>query len=41
MLDKPPKADPIRPAPQGKKGCKRENTFYDDRGFPDETDDFD
>jgi len=33
--------DPIRVAPKGKKGKKRENVFFDDRGFPDVSDEFD
>lgn len=33
--------DPIRVAPKGKKGRKRDNVFFDDRGFPDVSDEFD
>ena len=33
--------DPIWPATKGKKGKKRENVFYDDRGFPDQSEGFD
>ena len=36
-----PKKDPIRVAAKVKKGKKRKNVFFDDRGFPDQLDDFD
>jgi len=32
--------DPIQPAPKGMKGKKRENVFYDNRGFPDQSEEF-
>ena len=32
--------DPIQPAPKGKKGKKRKNVFYDNRGFPDQSEEF-
>ena len=32
---------PIRVSPKGKKGKRPENVFMDDRGFPDQSDDFD
>ena len=37
----PSDQQPIRPAPKHKKGRKRKNIFYDDRGFPDQSDEFD
>ena len=36
-----PLAEPIRPARKGKKGKKRQNVFYDDCGFPDQSHDYD
>ena len=33
--------DPIRVAAKGKKGKRRKNVFIDDRGFPDQSDEFD
>ena len=33
--------EPIHVAPKGKKGKKRENVFFDDRGFPDVSEEFD
>jgi hypothetical protein len=35
------KNDPIRVAAKGKNGKKRKNVFFDDRGFPDQSDEFD
>ena len=32
---------PIRPAAKPKRGSKRKNVFTDDRGFPDQSDEFD
>lgn len=44
-LDPSPEAatrrDPIRVAAKGKKGKRRKNVFIDDRGFPDQSDEFD
>ena len=36
-----PLAEPICPARKGKKGWKRGNVFYDDCGFPDQSNEYD
>ena len=36
-----PLTESIRPARKGKKGRKRKNVFYDDRGFPDQSNEYD
>ncbi|KAL3794570.1 hypothetical protein HJC23_008026 [Cyclotella cryptica] len=40
-VDKIKPGDPIRVAPKGKKGRRRDNVFFDDRGFPDVSGEFD